>query len=124
MADQYMVGLGSNIPKASLTVIKPQPRSKGVQYMVQEYTTSGSFRDAPYLELEWNVLGSADLYRDVLGLFSLEFSSQAIVTVWARNEVFTWTRYSGTAMQPPPNWDRAFPRDITILIRGLKRLDL
>ena len=120
----YRVATGSDISLGSLTVLSPQPRSDGVKYTRTTHGATGIvYREGPYLELEWSVLGSATAYQTLLGTFGLSSAQSALVTVYARDERFTYTRWNGRAVLPLPgagvDW-AIFPRGIRILIRDLE----
>lgn len=120
----YRVATGTNIALVSLAVIVPQPRSTGVRYTQRSYSASGGAYDtAPYVELEWTLLGNVAAYTALLTQFGVQSALTAAVTVYVKSSVFGWVRYNGIAVQPVAGvdvkWELGFPRNIVVLVRDL-----
>jgi len=119
----YRVSTGHDVALGSLTVLSPQPRSEGVRYTRTTHAASGVVvREGAYVELVWSTLGSAGAYQTLLGTFGLSSAQSALVTVYVRNERFSYVRYNGRAVLPEPGdgveWD-VFPSDAVVLVRDL-----
>lgn len=123
MASDYRVGLGPNVPLASLVKLKPQPRSTGTQYASEDYSGNGIvIRQGLYIELIYDLLPNKTVYQAVLTDFGLESDTQSTITLYARDEIFDSVRFVGVAIRPMVSWERFYPRDITILVRQLEVL--
>ena len=121
----YRVKTGHDQSLESLVNISPQPRSGGVRYTRRTYGGDGTvYTVGAYVELEFDLLGSATQYQALLKQFGLDESLTAAVTLYARDDTFAWKRYNGLAIRPETGrdvtWDRYFPRRITILVRNLE----
>ena len=121
----YRVATGHNVVLGSLTVLSPQPRSEGMKYTRVNAAASGVvYKEAPYVELVWDLLADATAYQALLTTFGLGSVESATVTVYIRSDKFSWVRMNGRAVRPEVGrgvtWDRYFPRNITILIRDLE----
>lgn len=121
----YRVGVGSNVVLGSLTVLAPQPRSIGLQYTRVTYSANGvAYFEAPYVELLWSAVASASEYVTILTAFGLNSSASTLVTVYIRNEQFSYVRMNGRATRPAIGrgaaWDNYFVRDVTITVRNLE----
>jgi hypothetical protein len=119
----YRVATGTDIALGSLTVLTPQPRSKGVQYARTTTAASGIvYREGAHVTLEWSVLASATAYQSLLATFGLSSAQSAAVTVYVRDSTFALVRYNGRAVRPEPGrgveWE-IFPRNVRILIKDL-----
>lgn len=120
----YRVADGWNVALGSLNVVSPQPTSEGIKPTRRTFSANGEvFDEAKYVELQFNMLGSASSYQAVLNQFGIQSATTNEVTVYVRDETFAWVRMNGTAVRPEPGrdvrWSKFFPRDITILVRGL-----
>lgn len=120
----YRVATGSNVALVSLTTLDPQPRSEGIKPTRRFPSASGAVYDeSRYVELEYNIVGSAASYVAILTLFGVNSALFANVTVYVRDEVFAWVRMNGIAVRPEPGrdvrWSAAFPRQVVILIKDL-----
>lgn len=124
----YRVGIGHDVALGSLTVLSPQPDpGPGVQVTRRMYNGDGTVTDqGRYIELPWSAYTNGTDYLTLLSLFGLNNStSSAAVTVYVRDETYTWIRMNGTAIRPVPGetvkWgdvqDR--PLDIVILVKDL-----
>lgn len=103
---------------ASLQVITPQPMSPGIQSTREEFTGGGFIVEmGMYLELSWNVLGSAAMALAVYTYFGLHTQRAGQVTLYARDGTFAYQLYNGLAVRPNPTWENFFPKRITILVR-------
>lgn len=120
----YRVKTGHDQALVSLVDVSPQPTSGGMRPTRRSYAADNSvFDESKYVELEFKSLGSASAYQTLLTQFGLSSSvASANVTVYVRNEVFTYVRMNGTAVRPEPgrevNW-KYFPRNVTILVKDL-----
>jgi hypothetical protein len=76
------------------------------------------------VELVWNTLGTKAQYQTILTAFGLLSADSNDVTVYVRNDVYDFVRMNGKAIKPKPGagvqWQRPFPRNITILVRDLE----
>lgn len=119
----YRVAVGHDIAAASLVVIDPQPTGYGIRPVAREYADGGLVDVAFYAILEWNTLGDAEQYQDLLTQFDLLDNTTADVTVYLRDHLFQFGRWNGTAVQPQlgvdGSWDNYFPRGTRIFIHGL-----
>jgi hypothetical protein len=105
----YRVATGHDVVLGSLTVLSPQPSGDAViQTTRRTFSADGSVADqGRYIELNWSAYTSA------------------LVTVYVRDEVFTWVRMNGTAIRPEPGrqvrWGevQSRPLGISILVRDL-----
>jgi hypothetical protein len=107
-----------------LTVLSPQPRSKGIQYTRQTVSADGTVtNEGPYVELIWDVVATAAVFKTLLTNFGLASAYSAAVTVYVRDDDFDNVRKNGTAVRPVPgngvDWSY-FPRSVTILVRDLE----
>ena len=117
----YRVSTGHDVALGSLTVLSPQPSSAGLQYAAEEYGADGTVnRQGAYVELRYELLADKSEYQTILTNFGLLNAASAAVTVYVRDENYDWARMNGTAIKPPANWERFFPRSITILVRNLE----
>lgn len=119
----YKIGSGHNVALMSLTDIDPQPRSPGVRATRRTYSASGLVYDqALYLVLEWTTIGSASDYQTLLAALGLDSLLSANVTIYARDDQFSWTRYNGRIVRPMPgdgvDWD-IFPRNVRVMVKDL-----
>lgn len=120
----YRVKLAHNQALGTLTVLNPQPQSRGVQATVEDYFASGATTERGlYVELFWGHFESALQYQNVISSFSLTLNKSANVTIYCRDQLYNWHLYNGVAIRPQANWDNFFPRDVTILVRNLVRID-
>lgn len=120
----YKVADGHNVALVSLNVVTPQPTTEGIKATRRTYSASGAVLDeGKYIELQFGVLGGVTGYQSLLDLFGVKTALTNDVTVYVRDEVFSWVRMNGTAVRPETGqdvqWRRFFPRNITILIRNL-----
>ena len=123
----YRVATGHGVALGSLTVLSPQPRSTGVQSTRRTAGADGSVYDeAKFVILEYNFIEDPTAYSALLTLFGVNAVLYANVTVYLRNEVFTFARYNGIAVRPQPgadmDWDRFFPRNLRLLVKDLAAL--
>lgn len=117
----YRAATGTGVALGSLTVLSPQPRSRGLQYTQTVYSASGVvYRSAPFVVLEWSMLESVTEYTTILGVFGLSSADSAAVTVYVRNANFAWVRMSGRAIKPVAEWNGFFIRDVQIVVRDLE----
>lgn len=124
---QYKIAEGYNIALASLTLINPQPTTRGVQYTERAVNLDGTFTQAgPYCEMLWSAVGTEADYLTLLTQFGLNDSISNAVTVYLRNERLQYTRYNATATLPAlgqdGSWSQYFLRDLVILLRDLEAL--
>lgn len=121
---QYKVGLGHDVALDDLELIDPQPRCDGIQAARRTYAASGTVvEEGFYVELVWDVLEDAGAYQDLLAEFDVWDNLTAAVTLWVRDESYTYVRVNGTAVRPESGrerqWRDYFPRAITILVRDI-----
>jgi hypothetical protein len=119
VADEYDVAL------LSLVDLDPQPMSEGIKPTRRTHAASSDvFDDGEYVELEWNVMESVTQYQSVLTAFGLNNALTNAVTVYVRDDTWTFVRKNGVAVRPEmgkeSRWSNFFPRNITILIRDLE----
>jgi hypothetical protein len=120
----YRVAVGADVALGSLADMTPQPRSTGIQYTRRTYAADDSvYEEGPFVELEWDYIESPTAYVTLLTQFSLHDSLTNIVTVYVRNDQFTFVRMNGKAVRPEMGrelrWDKFFPRNLTILVKNL-----
>lgn len=116
----YRVATGHGVSLGSLTVLSPQPRSAGLQYVRRTVMPNGSLvAEGAYVELLWNTIRNASMYQTLLTAFGLHSAMSANVTVYIRDDLFVWTRYNGRAIRPVASWDNYFPRNVVIVVRNL-----
>jgi hypothetical protein len=122
---QYMVAVGHDIALASLTVIDPQPRDGAIRAL-RSYGDGGAQERADHCFLQWNVLETPEQYQDLLTAFGLLDALYSSITLYTKNEVFSWQRFNGIAIQPrigeDGSWSRYFARDFVIAVRNLEPL--
>jgi len=121
----YKVADGSDVALVSLTDLDPQPMSEGIKPTRRTHTASGAvYDDGEYVELEWNVMESVTQYQAVLTAFGLLTALTNAVTVYVRDDTWTFVRKNGVAVRPEmgkeSRWSNFFARNITILIRDLE----
>lgn len=125
---QYLVAQTHDIAFASLNVITPQPHSPGVQIVQRNLAVSGKAKDIGlWIPLQWRIIGTPTVYSTLLGLFGLSGSvTEAEVTIWCPDRLFTFNRFNGLAMLPVPNDDvqrnNYFIRDLTIIVKNMVAL--
>lgn len=121
----YRVADGFNVALGSLTVLTPQPRSEGLQYARRTYGGSGAVYDeGPFVELQWDVLEDATEYQAIVDtIFGVSRPLTNAITIYLRNQYYAWVRMNGIAVSPENvrdlHWRQFFPRDLTIIVKGL-----
>lgn len=120
----YKVGLGHNVAEISLTTIRPQPRTTGIQTVERSVSISGQvYEHAEYVVFNFDFSESPTDYQSLLTLFGLDDSLTEEVTVYIRSWDFSWVRKNGLAVRPEVGrdvaWQNFFPRGIEILIKNL-----
>lgn len=120
----YRVAAGYNIALASLIKIEPEPMSEGVKATQRTYGTGGAVHEQGlYVEIELEITKDDAEYLSFISYFGLASALTALVTVYAPNGVFTWTRYNGTAVRPEVGKDvkriQGWPRRIKVLVKDL-----
>lgn len=120
----YKVADGFNVALVSLNTIAPQPSTEGIKATRRTFAASGAVLDeGKYIEFEFGIVGTVTAYQALLDLFGVKTALTNDVTVYVRDEVFSWVRMNGTAVRPEPGkdvqWRSFFPRNITILVRNL-----
>lgn len=123
----YRAKPGLNVALVSLTTLAPQPRSEGVKATRRVYSANGAVQDEGlYVELAWSVFVDATAYNAMLTVFGLAAARTAEVTIYARNDLYVWTRYNGLAVRPEIGQDAAWSnsrlRDVRILVKNLVAL--
>lgn len=121
----YKVADGFNVALGSLNNVNPQPTSEGIKPTRRTHSVNGTVVDeSKYVELVFNVLGRETTYQSLLNQFGIENALTNDVTVYVRDDKFTWVRMNGTAIKPEPGremrWRSYFPRDVVILVRDLE----
>ena len=124
MPTYYKVADGWNVALESLNNISPQPQAEGIKATRRTYSANGAVYDeGKYIELQFNVMGTATAYQSLLNQFGVQSALTNEVTVYIRDETFAWVRMNGTAVRPEmgreARWSKFFPRDITILVKDL-----
>ena len=122
---QYLVGVGTDLVTGSLNIITPQPRTRGLQYKRWVEAVDGTrYATGPFINFMWDLNQSATSYVALLTSFGIHSSSMANVSIFARDDIYVWRYYNAVAMRPrvghEVNWDRYFPRRITILCKELE----
>lgn len=125
MTDTYMVGDGHDVAQVDLDVINPQPRSTGIQFTRWSVSPAGTVsKQGKYIIFEFTALEDAEMYQDVLEQFGVLDEEENDVTVYVRDDTWTWVRQNGTAIRPEmgrdARWDDYFPRRIGVLVRDLE----
>ncbi len=121
---QYKIAVGWTSNPASLTLFNPQPRSLGVRYTRRSYFvgTNPFLDEGRYIELLWSALEDDLAYRQMLQQFGLHNTYAQQVSLWARDEIWSYHLYNGWAHRPllgnDANWE-FMPKDITVLVRDL-----
>ena len=123
----YRVGWGHDLPLGSLTLLAPQPRSTGVEATVRRYSGSGQiFEEGLYVQLLWDVVGSASQYDSLLAQWDFFVTPTRAVTVYIPNPTLHYNRYNGIAVRPETGRDmrvdRFYVRNVVILVRDLVNL--
>lgn len=125
----YRVATNHDVALGSLTELDPQPDpGPGIQTTRRSYAADGTVVDeGKYIELHWGALESQSAYSTLLGVFGLNSSTTtADVTVYVRDETYSFVRMNGKAHRPIPGetvtWgDRqSRPLDVTILVTNLE----
>ena len=121
----YRVATGHNVALGSLNVLAPQPKSTGIQVARRTHVASGAvYDDAEYVILEYSALEDETAYQALLTSLGLASATTANVTVYVRNQRWTWARKNGVAVLPEQGrdvrWDNYFARNISILVRDLE----
>jgi hypothetical protein len=126
MASDYRGSSGWGVALASLTRFSPQPRSVGVQVTRRTFVGSGPpIDEGLYVVLQWSIRPNAASYQALLTQLGILSATAANVTVYARNQVWTYARYNGVALQPQMGQDAdwaIFPRNISVVVRDLVAL--
>lgn len=121
----YRAAEGHGVALGSLTVISPQPKNGEVRAL-RSYGDTGAQERALHCAFVWDVLESEAAYLAVLAQFGLDDALYANVTIYTRNEVFTWQRFNGIAIQPEigqdAGWGNYFMRNVVIVIKDLEAL--
>lgn len=129
MATDYKVGLGHDLGSASLTLIVPQPRSEGLQFLRRSYALSGQVYDEGcYIELLWDVLYDMPLFGYLMSLFGVNYNDPAHtirdVTVNVPNLYGSYTLFNGIAVRPLWTADalrrNIFVRNVRVLVKDLQ----
>ena len=100
----YRAKEGTDVALGSLTVLSPQPDpGEGIQYTRVIVAADQSInRQGPYFEFKWSELSNSN-YSTILGIFGLDNSASANVTIYVRDQTYqNWVRRNGTAQQPIP----------------------
>lgn len=123
----YKVAIGHDVSLESLQTVDPQPRCEGMRCARRSFAADGTVYDeGRYVELLFSMLPDATTYQSVLEQFGVKAATTSAVTVYVRDETYTWGRYNGIAVRPEPGrevkWRGQFPRDITILVKDLEAL--
>lgn len=124
MSDVYKVATGHNVLEEDMTAVLQQPEVEPVQVVERHYGIDGTYYDEGlYVRYHFGVIESATLYQSILTQFGLVAATVAAVTVFARNDTLTWTKYNGYAHRPQPGvdakWSRFFWQDIDIYVTDL-----
>ena len=125
----YRVKTGRDQALVDLTELSPQPDpGPGIQATRRATSLTGAVVDeAKFVEFHWGALDDASAYSTLLALFGLSASTAyADVTVYVRNEVYSFVRMNGTAVRPRVEQDvtwgdrQSRPLNLTILVRDLE----
>lgn len=121
----YKVATGHDVALVSMTDIAPQPAMPAaIQTAERSYGLTGAtFDNGKFVEYIWTVLGGVTAYQTILTAFGVASVLYADVTVYVRDETFTWARYNGVAHRPQPGsdleWRRGFPVNVRLLVTQL-----
>lgn len=120
----YRVKDGWNEALMDLAVVSPQPTSEGIKATRRTFSANGEvFDEGKYVELRFNIVNGATAYQALLNQFGVQSTTTNEVTVYVRDETFSWVRMNGTAVRPEPGrdvrWNNYYPRDVTILVKDL-----
>lgn len=120
----YKVKTGHGQALVDLVAMNPQPHSRGVLFGRTTYAADGSaHNEAAHILLEWDMIESPTAYATLLTQFGLSAGTpSAAVTVYVPNNVYTATRYNGTAVLPPANQDNFFIRNVQLMVKDLAAL--
>ena len=121
---QYLVAIGASQDIGDMDPVAPQPSTIGVQYARTVWAADGTrYATGPYVEFMFDLVQGTTAYQALLTQFGVNASLKAAVSIYARDETYTWRYYNGVAYQPvvgdDVTWTRYFPRRIKILIRDL-----
>lgn len=120
----HRVGIGPDLLLPSMSIIQPQPRD-GTVKSLRGYSDTGTRIVSLFCLFRWNVLGNSSLYQDILGYFGLLENNICEVSIYAKDEIYTWGRYNGFAIKPEfdsdAEWNQFFPRNVSIFVRNLVR---
>lgn len=124
--DTYRVAPGWNVALVTLSIIVPQPRGDPLEPVERKYGLTGAVYDEGYvMQLYWDVIETENQYVTLITQFGLGGSTLfAPVTVYGRNDVFTFTRFNGVAQRPEGTRDVKrsgfFIRDVIMRITHLR----
>jgi len=119
----YRAAVGSNVALASLTVINPQPTSPGLKATRRIFLGNGSVLDEGlYVEWIYSMVETPAQLTTILTPLGIQSLPSATVTIYTRNPLYQYKRYTGTAIQPEATWENYFIRNMVIIIRDLKLL--
>lgn len=120
MASDYRAATGHNVALTFLTPINPQPTSPGVKASRRINFGDGTILEQGlYVEWNYNVVEDAAQLSAILTPLGLMAAASAEVTIYARNQLYQYRRYNGTAIRPEASWDNFFARNVSIVIRNL-----
>jgi hypothetical protein len=125
MASDYRVAVGHNIALVSLAVVSPQPTSQGLQFTRQiNYGDGHVLNQGAYVEWNYGVVKDAAQYVAIMEYFDFEVlaTESQNVTIYTRNELYTYRRYNGVAHRPATTWNNFRPRNVVIRITHLELL--
>lgn len=122
----YSVSTGYDVATLDLIAIVPQPTSAGVIATRRTQAADASvYEEGQYCELVFSALNSVTQYQALLTQFGILSSTSSPVTILVRSEIWSFTRYNGTAVRPllgaDADW-QFMPRSVKILIKNLVQL--
>lgn len=127
-SDYRISSTGHGVALWSLTVCPIQPTAEAVQATRRTFAATGRpYDEGLYVEWVWSVIETPSQLLTVLGYFGmggLPITYTKEVTIYTRNELYSYIRYNGLAVFPQLGrdlrWKNFFPRDLTMLIRDLE----
>lgn len=121
MPSDYRVKTGINQTLVSLTKLSPQPASAGVKATRRVPLANGSVLDQGlFVEWDYSVVEDATQLLAILTPLGLHTAKFAPVTIYTRDDLYTYQRYNGVAVRPAASWENFYARNVTILIRNLE----
>jgi hypothetical protein len=97
----YRAFAGHDVALGSLTVLTPQPRSRGLQVTERTYGLSGSANEqGTYIELIYDFINTNTDYQVLLALFGVNTALYADVTIYVPRTDYDYARFNAVAHRP------------------------